>query len=102
MKLGVLVQPGRFPMFTDTVAVVASIAVLAGLCGALYGWFRLSINRFDGVVAKDVLAVWDAKLAKLSADDRDRLRAQPPAAVLEALVALPSPRAGRFQLSYIW
>jgi hypothetical protein len=88
-------------MFTDTVAVVASIAVLAGLCGALYGWFRLSINRFNGVVAKDVLAVWDAKLAKLSADDRDRLRAQPPAAVLEALVALPSPRAGRFQLSYI-
>ena len=74
---------------------------VAGLCWALYGWFRLSIHRFDGVVAKDVLAAWDAKLAKLSVDDREQLRAQPPVAVLEALVALPSPRARRFQLTYI-
>ena len=88
-------------MLIDIVAVVASIAVLAGLCWALYGWFRLSINRFDSVVAKDVLAAWDAKLAKLSVDDRERLRAEPPAAVLEALVALPSPRARRFQLTDI-
>ena len=88
-------------MLTDIAAVVASIAVVAGLCWALHGWFRLSIHRFDTVAAKDVLAAWDAKLAKLSADDRERLRAQPPAAVLEALVALPSPRARRFQLSYI-
>ena len=95
-----LVQPGRFPMLIDTAAVVASIAVLAGLCWALYGWFRLSIHRFDSVVAKDVLAAWDAKLAKLPADDRERLRAQPPAAVLEALVGLPSARVARFQLSY--
>ncbi len=88
-------------MLIDVVAVVASIAVVAGLCWALYGWFRLSIHRFDSVAAKDVLAAWDAKLDQVSADDRERLRAQPPAAVLEALVALPSPRAGRFQLSYI-
>jgi hypothetical protein len=47
-----------------------------------------------------VLAAWDAKLAKLSADDRERLRVQPPAAVLEALVALPSQRSRRFHLSY--
>ena len=88
-------------MFTDTVAVVGSIAVLAGLGLALYGWFRLSINRFNSVAAKDVLAAWDAKLAELSADDRERLRVQPPVAVLEALVALPSQRSRRFHLSYI-
>jgi hypothetical protein len=88
-------------MLTDIAAVVASIAVVAGLGWALHGWFRLSIHRFNAVAAKDVLAAWDAKLAKLSADDRERLGAQPPAAVLEALVALPSPRARRFQLSYI-
>ena len=87
-------------MFIDIVAVVAAIAVLAGLCWALYGYFRLSIHRFDGLVAKDVLAAWDAQLAKLSVDDRERLRAHPPTAVLEALVALPSARARRFQLSY--
>ena len=88
-------------MLTDIAAVVTSIAVVAGLCWALHGWFRLSIHRFNGVAAKDVLAAWDAKLEQVSADDRDRLRAQPPVAVLEALVALPSPRARRFQLSYI-
>jgi hypothetical protein len=86
-------------MFIDIVAVVASIAVLAGLCWALYGYFRLSIHRFDGLVAKDVLDAWDAELAKLSVDHRERLRAQPPIAVLEALAALPSARARRFQLT---
>ena len=85
-------------MLTDIAAVVASIAVVALLCCALHGWFTLSIHRFEGVAAKDVLAAWDAKLAKLSADERERLRAQPPVAVLNALVALPSPRARRFQL----
>ena len=88
-------------MLTDIAAVVTSIAVVAGLGWALHGWFTLSINRFNSVAAKDVLTAWDARLAKLSADDRERLRAQPPVAVLEALVALPSPRARRFQLSYI-
>ena len=88
-------------MLTGIAAVLASIAVVAGLCWALHGWFKLSIHRFNRMVANDVLAAWDAKLAKLSADDRERLRAQPPVAVLEALVDLPSPRARRFQLSYI-
>ena len=88
-------------MLIDIAAVVASLAVLAGLCWALYGWFRLSIRRFNGVVAKDVLAAWDAKLANLSVDDREQLRAQPPAAVLEAHVALPSVRPRRFQLTNV-
>ncbi len=88
-------------MVTAIAAVVVSIAVVVGLCWALYGWFRLSLHRFNSVVAKDVLAAWDAQLAKLSADERERLRAQPPVAVLDALVELPSPRARRFQLSYI-
>jgi hypothetical protein len=37
-------------------AVVASTGVVAGLCWALHGWFRLSISRFNSVAAKDVLA----------------------------------------------
>ena len=74
--------------------------MVAGLCWALYGWFKVSLDRFNSVVAKDVLAAWDARLAKLSADDREQLRAQPPAEVLEAIVALPSPRLKRFRLSY--
>jgi hypothetical protein len=89
-------------MLTDIAAVVASIGVVAGLCWALHGWFRLSINRFNRLAAKDVLAAWDAKLAKLSADDRERVRMQPPFAVLEARLAMPSQRSRRFQLSYIW
>ena len=87
-------------MVTGIAAVVASIALVAGLCWALYGWFTLSFDRFNSVAANDVLAAWDAQLANLSADDRERLRAQPPVAVLDALVALPCPRARRFQLSY--
>lgn len=90
----------KVQMLTDIAAVVASIAVVGGLCWALHGWFRLSINRFNSVAAKDVLAAWDAKLAKLSPGDRERLREQPPVAVLEALVALPSQRSRRFHLSY--
>jgi hypothetical protein len=88
-------------MLTDIAAVVASICVVAGLCWALHGWFTLSINRFNRLAAKDVLAAWDAKLAKLSADDRERVRLQPPVAVLEARLAMPSQRSRRFQLSYI-
>lgn len=88
-------------MITDVAAIVASIALVAGLCWALYGWFKVSLGRFNSVVAKDVLAAWDARLAKLSADDREQLRAQPPVEVLEALVALPSQRSRRFHLSYI-
>ena len=87
-------------MLTDVAAVVSSIAVVVGLCWALHRWFTLSINRFNSVAAKEVLAAWDANLATQSADDRERLRAQPPVAVLEALVALPSQRSRRFQLSY--
>jgi hypothetical protein len=87
-------------MITDITAVVASIAVLAGLCWALHGWFTMSLNRFNTVVAKDVLAGWDAQLAALSADEREDRRAQPPAEVLEAIFALPSPRSKRFQFSY--
>jgi hypothetical protein len=79
-------------MLTDIAGVVGSIAVVVGLCWALYGWFRLSISRFNGVVAKDVLTAWDAQLATLSAEERERLRVQPPVAVLEALVAMPSQR----------
>ena len=88
-------------MLTDIAAVVASIAVVAGLCWALHGWFRLSINLFNSLASKDVLAACDSDLAKLSSDDRERLRVQPPVAVLEALVALPSQRSRRFHLSYI-
>jgi hypothetical protein len=44
-------------MLTDVAAVVASIAVVVGLCWALHGWFTLSINRFNSVAAKDVLAL---------------------------------------------
>jgi hypothetical protein len=87
-------------MITGVAAVVASIAVLAGLCWALYGWFRVALSRFERVVAKDVLAGWDAQLAELSADEREELRAQPPAEVLEAILSLPSPRQKRFQFSY--
>ncbi|MGY4652815.1 hypothetical protein [Mycobacterium sp. URHB0021] len=87
-------------MLTDIAAVVMSIAVLVALCLALYGWFRLSISRFNSVAAKDVLSAWDAELARLSAEDRERLRVQPPVEVLEALVAMPCQRSRRFQLSY--
>jgi hypothetical protein len=82
------------------VAASVSIAVVAGLSGLLYGWFKLSLHRFDVVVARDVLTRWDAHLARLPQDERDLQRTQPPVGVLEAIAALPSPWSQRFQISY--
>ena len=82
------------------VAASVSIAVVAGLSGLLYGWFKVSLHRFDVVVAKDVLTNWDAHLSELPQDERDLQRTQPPVEVLEAIAALPSPWSQRFQLSY--
>ena len=87
-------------MINNVVAVVASIAVVTILFGALYVWFGVSLRRLNGAAATDVLARWDARLAELSPDDREQLRTQPPVEVLEPTVALPSPRLRRFQLSY--
>ena len=87
-------------MISNVVAIVVSIAVVTSLFGALYVWFEMSLQRFNGVAAKDVLARWDARLAELSLNDREQLRTQPPVEILEAIVALPSPRLRRFQLSY--
>ena len=87
-------------MITNVVAIVVSIALVLSLFGALYAWYEASLRRFNGVVAKDVLASWDARLAQLPPHDREELRMQPPVEVLEATVALPSPRLRRFELSY--
>jgi hypothetical protein len=73
-------------------ATLASIAVVAGLSVALYGWFKLSLHRFHVVAARDLLSRWDSELAQLSEHERDQQRLQPPVEVLEAVVALPSPR----------
>jgi hypothetical protein len=81
-------------------AASVSIAVVAGLSALLYGWFKLSLHRFDVVVAKDVLNKWDAHLAELPQDERDVQCTEPPVEVLEAIAALPSPWWQRFQLSY--
>jgi hypothetical protein len=83
----------------NVLAALASIAVVAGLGGALYGWFKLSMRRFHVVVANDVLTRWDAELAELSEYERDQERVQPPVEVLEAIFALPSARRQRFQLN---
>jgi hypothetical protein len=83
----------------NVLAALASIAVVAGLSGALYGWFKLSMHRFHGVVANDLLNRWDAQLAELSEFEREQERAQPPVEVLEAIFALPSARRQRFQLN---
>jgi len=44
---------------------------------------------------------WDAELTELSDVERAQAREQPPVEVLEALLALPSPRQRLFQLTYI-
>jgi hypothetical protein len=86
-------------MMIYVLAALASLAVIAGLSVALYAWFRLSLQRFYAVVARDVLTDWDAQLAELSEYDREQQRAQPPVEVMEAILDLPSRRPRRFQLS---
>ncbi len=87
-------------MIVNILAIVAAVAVVISLCMALYLWFRVSLTRFDGAVAREVLSRWDAQLAELSDAEREHQRAHPPVEVLEAIVALPSPWSRRFQLSY--
>jgi hypothetical protein len=86
-------------MITYVLAALASLAVVAGLSVALFAWFQLSLQRFHAVVARDVLARWDAQIAELSGYDREQQRAQSPVEVLEAILALPSRRPRRLQLS---
>ena len=83
----------------NVLAAMASIAVVASLGGALYLWFTVSLHRFHGAVAKDVLTSWDAQLAELPEFEREQGRVQPPVEVLEAILALPSARPRRFQLN---
>lgn len=87
-------------MMLDVLAVLASLGVAAVLPVMLYGWFALSLRRFHGVVARDVLARWDAQMAELSEFDRAGHRADPPVDVLEAVLALPSHRRRRMHLSW--
>ena len=87
-------------MIVNILAIVAALAVVISLCMALYLWFRVSLTRFDGALAREVLSRWDAQLAELSDAEREHQRAHPPVEVLEAIVALPSPWSRRFQLSY--
>jgi hypothetical protein len=87
-------------MVSNVIAVIGSIAVVLSLFGALYVWFEASLRRYNGVVAKDVLASWDAELAQLPPYEREELRMQPPVEVLEAITDSPSPRLSRSQLSW--
>lgn len=86
-------------MIIDVLAVLASVGVVVGLAAVLYAWFVLSLRHFYGVVARDVLARWDARLADLPEPDRARLQATPPIEVLEALLDLPARRPRRMQLT---
>lgn len=81
----------------NVLAVTTSLAVVFTLGGVFYGWFKLSLQRFDGAVAKDVLTRWDARMAELSEYDREHQRAEPPIEVLEAMLAAPARRPRRFQ-----
>jgi hypothetical protein len=62
-------------MIVNVLVALASLAVLCGLSVALYAWFRLSLQRFYAMVARDVLTDWDAQLAELSEYDREQQRA---------------------------
>jgi hypothetical protein len=84
-------------MMINVLAATMSLAVVFILGVALFGWFELSLRRFHGVAAKDVLTEWDAQLAELSEFDREYARAHPPVEVLEAMLAAPSRRPQRFQ-----
>jgi hypothetical protein len=86
-------------MMVYVLAALASLALVAGLSAGLYAWFQLSLRRFYAVAARDVLTDWDARLAELPEYDREHRRTHPPTEVLEAILALPSRRPRRFQLS---
>jgi hypothetical protein len=86
-------------MIIDVVAVMGSVVLVCGLSVALFAWFKLSLRRFYAVVAGDVLTRWDSQLAELSDFEREHERTHPPVEVLEAVLALPSRRPRRFQLS---
>jgi hypothetical protein len=91
---GAVVEIGKVLMIGSSIAAVVVAVVLFG---ALYAWIRVAMILLNVAAAKDVLDRFDARVAKLPPDEREQVRAQPPVAVLEARLALPS---RRFQLSH--
>lgn len=87
-------------MIINILATLAALGVVTSLSVVLYTWFTVSLARAHGAAAKDVLQRWDSELAELSDTERERQRFEPPVEVLEAAMALPSPRQWRGQVSY--
>ena len=78
-------------MIINILATLRRIAVVASLCGALYGWFRLSLSPLPRAWPPRMCCPGGMPhLAELSEAERDQQRTQPPVEVLEAIVALPS------------
>jgi len=71
------------------VATVMSIAVFGGAFGLLAVLFRAQVRGYDRTVATDALNDWTARLELLSPEERERVA--PPAEVLTAMAALPTP-----------
>ena len=72
----------------DVVLSLASFAVTLGLLAVV---IRAQVRRYNRTVATDLLDDWRARLELLDEDQRRTALAHPPANVVAAMVALPSP-----------
>jgi hypothetical protein len=72
------------------VAVLLCLTTMVGLVSLLFLVFRMQVRAYNCVVASDRLKDWELQLERLDPAERDRARATPPAAVLDAMLDLPS------------
>jgi hypothetical protein len=72
------------------VSFLLCLATMLGVLALLFLVFRMQVRSFNAVVAADRLNDWEVRLAQLEPAEREVARATPPAAVLEAMLDLPS------------
>jgi hypothetical protein len=77
-------------MIQMLVSLLLCLATMIGMLMVLSLVVRAQIRRYNATVAAERLDRWEQHLARLEPAERERARSAPPAAVLDALLFLPS------------
>jgi len=77
-------------MIQMLVSVLLCLATMVGVLMLLGLVVRAQVRRFNATVAAERLDRWEQHLARLEPAEREQARTAPPAAVLDALMYLPS------------
>jgi len=77
-------------MIQVLVSLLLCLVTMVGMIVLLGLVVRAQVRRFNATVAAERLDRWEQHLERLEPAERERARSAPPAAVLDALMYLPS------------